>query len=142
MAKVAQSEAQEQDAEAHQHQVDHGELHMTRFGECRAHTLVHVNQRIDQDEGLQPGPAVHRYRTEAGPLIVGSPQEGDGEDDEAEHQTDISWLEGCAQHEAEPVMAIDASGTTVTMIGQWGEIWAVTPAACTIDAMGRTMPPR
>src|ERR1700684_2761224 len=38
-----------------------------------------------------------------------------------------------------PAIAMHASGTSVMMIHQCSEMWAVTPAACTTEAIGSTM---
>ena len=41
------------------------------------------------------------HRRQLGPLVVGAPEEGDGEHDEAEHETDVSGLERRAEEQAE-----------------------------------------
>ena len=81
--------------------VDDVQVHVRGVGERGAHPLVHVDERVDQHDRLQPVPAAHGDRRELGPRVVGAAQERDRQDDEAEHQADVPRLEAGAEHQAE-----------------------------------------
>ena len=66
-----------------------------------AHTLVDVDQRVDEHEDLQPVHAADGDRGEARPLVVGAAEERERQHDEAEHEADVARLEGGAEQQAE-----------------------------------------
>jgi aminopeptidase N len=96
--EVAQPDGQEQRPEAGDHRVHDVQVHVRRVGERRPHALVHVEQRVDQHQRLQPVEAADRDRGELGPRVVGAAEERDRQDDEAEHQADVPRLEAGPEH--------------------------------------------
>src|SRR6202042_1048542 len=59
-AEVAQADTQEQSPERYDNGVNDVQMHMWCVGEDGAHSLVDVDQRVDQDDGLQPVPSADR----------------------------------------------------------------------------------
>ena len=74
---------------------------MGRFRQGGPHALGHVDQRIDQHDGLQPVEPPDLDRGERRPGVVDTTEEGDRQDDEAEHEADVAGLELGAEEQAE-----------------------------------------
>src|SRR5665213_205527 len=100
-SEVSKPECQEGRAEAEHDGVDDVEVHVRRVGEGRAHPFVDVDQRVDQDECLEPVKSADLHGREVSPGIVRATEKGDRQDDEAEHQADVARLERGAEDEPE-----------------------------------------
>lgn len=82
---------EKQCAEGYEHGINDIKLHVRRCSQSSTETFSHVDKRVEADEGLQPGKASNLDRRQGRPRVVGTAEEGYGEDNEPPHDTDVSW---------------------------------------------------